>query len=172
MPLDGRIRAGAIVALIGYSIFVAAIGLWPSRVDKPFDRPLFRMLALLKGVGVRPVDAYNVVEFTANVAFFVVPAVLVVLIVGSRRWWIAPITGLLCSIAIELAQHFLLPARLGTVDDVVANTLGALIGAGIGVLAFRRRSNHNASDHSASEERRQRAPRRRRRAVARDPRGF
>ncbi|WP_426625768.1 VanZ family protein [Leifsonia sp. McL0607] len=164
MPLDRRIRAGAIVALIGYSVFVAVIGLWPSPVDRPFDSELFRVLAALKGIGVRPIDAYNVIEFTANVAFFVVPAVLVVLIVGRRRWWIAPVLGLLCSIAIELAQHFLLPHRFATVNDVIANSLGALIGSGIGVLVLGWRGNRDAA-----AARRQRETHGRRRAVARDP---
>lgn len=165
MPLDRRIRAGAIVALIGYSVFVAVIGLWPSPVDRPFDPAIFRVLVALKGIGVRPNDAYNVIEFTANVAFFVVPAVLLVLIVGRRRWWIAPIVGLLCSIAIELAQHFLLPGRFATVNDVIANTLGALIGCGIGVLAVGRRRSREAV-----AVRHQRAIRGRHRAVARDQR--
>ena len=164
MPLDRRIGAGAIVALIGYSVFVAVIGLWPSPVDRPFDAALFRVLAALKGFGVRPVDAYTVIEFTANVAFFVVPATLVVFIVGRRRSWIAPIAGLLGSIAIELAQHVLLPARFATVDDVIANTLGALIGTGIGVLALSGRRNADAA-----AARRRRAARGRHRAVARDP---
>lgn len=154
MPLDRRIRAGAIVALIAYSAFVAAVGLWPSPVDKPLYPALLRLLAALQRFGVKPVDAYNVIEFTANVAFFVVPAVLLVLIVGRRRWWIAPLVGLACSIAIEVAQHFLLPARFATVADVIANTLGASIGTAIGVLALSR----------------QRPARGRRRAVARDPR--
>jgi glycopeptide antibiotics resistance protein len=154
MPLDRRIRVGAIVALIAYSVFVAVVGLWPSPVDRPFAPALLRILAALQRFGVRPVDAYNVIEFTANVAFFVVPAVLVVLIAGRRRWWIAPLGGLACSIAIEVAQYFLLPARFATVGDVIANTLGASIGTVIGVLALSRR----------------RPARGRHRAVARDPR--
>lgn len=165
MPLDRRIRTRAIVALIGYSVFVAVIGLWPSPVDRPFDPALFRVLNAMKGVGVRPGDAYNVIEFTANVAFFVIPALLVVLIVGRRRWWIAPVVGLLCSIAIELAQHFLLPARFATVDDVIANTLGALIGCGIGVLVLGRRRTPEAARARPGP-----SVRGRHRAVARDPR--
>lgn len=165
MPLDRRIRAGAIVAFVGYSGFVAVIGLWPSPVDRPFDPALFRILAALKGFGVRPGDAYNVIEFTANVAFFVLPALLVVLIVGRPRWWIAPSVGLVCSIAIELAQHFLLPARFATIQDVIANTLGALIGTGIGLLALSARRRGDAGT-----ARRPRAARGRHRAVARDTR--
>ncbi|WP_433861942.1 VanZ family protein [Streptomyces sp. L7] len=139
MPVDRRTRRRATIGLLAYTAFVAAVGLWPTPVDRPFDPLLFRVLGVAAVVGIRPVDAYDVVEFTANVAFFVPPALLVVLIVGLRRWWVAPLAGLLCSVAIEFAQHFLLPARFGTVNDVIANTLGALLGTGIGVLVMVRR---------------------------------
>jgi VanZ like family len=139
MPLDRRIRTAATIALGGYAVFVAVIGFWPTPVDRPFDPALFRILDTMRGVGVAPNDAYDVIEFTANVAFFVVPAILVVLIVGRRLWWIAPVSGLLCSITIELAQHFLLPHRFGTLNDVIANTLGSLIGCAIGLLVLARR---------------------------------
>jgi glycopeptide antibiotics resistance protein len=162
MPLDRRPRVGAIAALAGYSVFVAVIGLWPSPVDRPLDPALYRVLVALKGIGIRPADAYNAIEFTANVAFFVLPAMLVVFIVGRRRWWIAPVVGLLCSVAIELAQFFLLPSRFATISDVIANTLGSLIGCGIGVLVLSRRR--------APRGRTRRSARGRHRAVARDPR--
>ncbi|WP_369961869.1 VanZ family protein [Leifsonia sp. EB34] len=139
MPAARRTRRRAVVGLLAYTAFIAAVGLWPTPVDRPLDPLLFRLLGALGAVGVRPLDAYDVIEFTANVAFFVPPALLIVLIVGLRRWWLAPLAGLLCSIAIELTQHFVLPARFGTVTDVVANTLGALIGTGIGVLLVARR---------------------------------
>ncbi|GAA4139024.1 VanZ family protein [Leifsonia shinshuensis] len=134
MPADRRIRTRATIGLLAYTVFVAAVGLWPTPVDRPFHPLLFRLLGTLAVVGIRPLDAYDVIEFTANIAFFVPPALLLVLIAGRRRWWIAPLAGLLASVAIELTQHFFLPARFGTVQDVIANTLGAVIGTGIGVL--------------------------------------
>ena len=146
MPADPRLRLRALLGLIAYGAFVAAVGLWPTPVDRPFDPLLSRVLRAVGRTGVRPLDAYNVLEFTANVAFFVLPAVLLVLIVGRGRWWLAPLTGLLCSVGIELAQHFFLPGRLGTVNDVIANTVGALIGAGIGVQALRRRRGRHRAD--------------------------
>lgn len=144
MPAEPRSRLRALLGLIAYGAFVAAVGLWPTPVDRPFDPLLSRLLRAVGRTGVRPLDAYDVLEFTANVAFFVLPAVLLVLVVG--RWWLAPLAGLLCSIAIELAQHFFLPGRLGTVNDVIANTLGALIGTGIGVQALRRRRGRHRAD--------------------------
>jgi len=132
-------RRRATAGLLAYTAIVAAVGLWPTPVDRPFDPLLFRILRAVAVVGIEPVDAYDLVEFTANVAFFVPPALLIVLIAGLRRWWMAPLAGLLCSVAIELTQHFVLPSRFGTVNDVIANTLGALIGTGIGVLVVARR---------------------------------
>lgn len=134
-----RIRLGSIIGLAAYSVFVAFVAFWPTPVDRPFDGTLFGMLGALRGAGISPDDAYAVLEFTANIAFFIVPGLLLVLIVGRRWWWLSPVVGLLCSIAIELAQHFLLPSRYGTVQDVIANTLGALIGAAVGALVLRRR---------------------------------
>lgn len=139
MPAARRTRRRATAGLLAYAAFVAAVGLWPTPVDRPFDPLLFRLLGAGTALGIRPIDAYDVIEFTANVAFFVPPALLIVLIVGLRRWWVAPLAGLLCSVAIELTQHFFLPARFGTVNDVIANTLGALIGTAIGVLVVARR---------------------------------
>jgi hypothetical protein len=130
MPAASPIRRRAALGLVAYGAVLAVVGLWPTPVDRP--------LGALDRFGVRPIDAYGVLEFTANVAFFVTPALLLVLVVGLRRWWLGPLAGLLCSVAIELAQHALLPARLGTVNDVIANTLGALIGTGLGTLVLAR----------------------------------
>jgi hypothetical protein len=138
MPAASPIRSRAALGLVAYGAVMAVVGLWPTPVDRPLDRLLFRALDALDRFGVRPIDAYGVLEFTANVAFFVTPGLLLVLVVGLRRWWLAPLAGLLCSVAIELAQHALLPARLGTVNDVIANTLGALIGTGLGTLVLAR----------------------------------
>jgi hypothetical protein len=138
MPAASPIRSRAALGLVAYGAVLAVVGLWPTPVDRPLDRLLFRALDALGRFGVRPIDAYGVLEFTANVAFFVTPALLLVLVVGLRRWWLGPLAGLLCSVAIELAQHALLPARFGTVNDVIANTLGALIGTGLGTLVLAR----------------------------------
>ena len=138
MPAS-RLRRRASAGLLAYGALLAAVGLWPTPVDRPLDPLLFRVLGAIARFGVRPLDAYGVIEFTANVALFVPPALLLVLVMGVRRWWLAPLAGMLCSILIELAQHLLLPARFATLSDVIANTLGALIGTGLGALLIARR---------------------------------
>lgn len=65
--------------------------------------------------------------FVLNVALFVpLGAVLVELL--RRPWWVAVLLAALASAAVEVAQALWL-ARVGSVADVVANTLGALLGA-------------------------------------------
>lgn len=134
MPPTRRARLGAAVTLGVYALFVGFVAFWPVPVDRPIDRPLSSFFQTVKQLGIRPADAYNAIETASNVAFFVPVGLLLVLIVGRRRWWLAPIGGLLVSTAIELTQFAFLPARYATVNDVIANTTGALIGAGIGML--------------------------------------
>jgi len=132
-------RRRAAVALAVYGVAVGFIVLWPVPVDRPFDVPLLRVLGALKGSAVRPIDAYNALEAVSNVLMFVPAGLLIVVLVGRARWWIAPVAGLGLSAAAEAAQYALLPERTATVADVIANTAGALIGAGLALAVGRRR---------------------------------
>jgi len=71
---------------------------------------------------------FDRVEFAANVAMFVPLGVFAVLWFGVRGWWTAPLLGLLASGAIELSQSLFLDARVADVRDLVANTVGAVLG--------------------------------------------
>ncbi|WP_436970509.1 VanZ family protein [Microbacterium oleivorans] len=86
---------------------------------------------LLEWFAERPSTAwitFDRVEFGANVAMFVPLGVIAVLWFGVRGWWLAPILGALASAAIETLQALLLDSRVADVRDVIANTLGAVIG--------------------------------------------
>ena len=73
-----------------------------------------------------------------NVVLFVpVGALLAALLRG--RWWAAVLVAGLCSAAIEVVQSRWLE-RVGDVDDLVANTVGAALGALAITLRTRRRS--------------------------------
>jgi glycopeptide antibiotics resistance protein len=78
---------------------------------------------------------FPVVEFSANVALFV-PWGLVAM-AWRAPWWAAVAGGLIASILIETAQLLWLPARVADVRDLVANTLGAAIGAAVFVAVRR-----------------------------------
>jgi glycopeptide antibiotics resistance protein len=85
--------------------------------------------------------SYEMVEFTANVIWFVPLGLLGVLAVGRRWWWLVLLGGAAVSIAIEAGQWLLLPERTPTPVDVIANTLGVAIGVAIavGLLLVRER---------------------------------
>ncbi|MCR2812202.1 VanZ family protein [Microbacterium sp. zg.Y1090] len=112
--------------------------------------------ALSETFATLPVTAwltYPVLEFTANVALFTPVGALWVLWTGPRRWWLATGVGLALSAAIELTQAIALPARYPDVRDLIANTLGAAVGAGavaaIARVSRRARRSPGAGDLTA-----------------------
>lgn len=82
---------------------------------------------------------YLLVDVVGNVLLFI-PLGLTFAAASSRatRWGrlaAATVSGALLSLLIESVQ-LALPSRATDVDDVLFNTLGALLGAVVGVLAF------------------------------------
>lgn len=79
------------------------------------------------------------VEFLANVLVFV-PVLAAVMVLRPRTSWVAAVAlGFAASLAVELVQAVFLSARWATISDVVANTVGAALGAAIGVWLRGRR---------------------------------
>ena len=76
-------------------------------------------------------------EFIVNVGVIAPAAALGSVVWPRTTWrdWTA--YGFLFSASIELTQGLLLPTRSARFDDIVANTLGALVGAAL-VLLVRR----------------------------------
>ncbi|CAN5267381.1 hypothetical protein BH09ACT1_BH09ACT1_12050 [soil metagenome] len=130
------IRRIALALLALYIAAGAAVLLWPTRVDAPFDAQLAVTLATLHSHGVPAFVNYAFVESSANVVMFFPLGVLLTLMWSSRLAWIAPAAGFLASAGAELAQLWLLPNRVASVEDVYANTAGAVIGTLV-VLGFR-----------------------------------
>lgn len=82
-------------------------------------------------------------EVLANVGMFVPIALLITFALGARRWWVTVAACTALSVAVELVQA-LMPGRVAAVLDVIANGLGALLGALLAVtieaLVRRRRA--------------------------------
>ena len=74
------------------------------------------------------------VEFVANVAILVPAAVLFAVLVPELNWRDWTTAGFLFAAAIELTQGLFLPQRSAMFSDVVANTLGAMLGGGLVAL--------------------------------------
>ena len=69
-------------------------------------------------------------EFLANVVLFVPAGALAVLWLGRRAaWWWAAGIGLALSGAVEGIQALMLTDRVADVRDLLANTLGSVVGA-------------------------------------------
>lgn len=116
------------VTLLAYIVVVLVITLWPSPPDPGSIPALLRVLEWAHGAGLP--EAFDLVtaEVVANVVMFVPLGLLLATSHRVRRPWLAVAAGLALSAAIETAQ-IALPGRYPTVQDVVANTAGAALGA-------------------------------------------
>jgi glycopeptide antibiotics resistance protein len=128
-----RVTAGAAVA---YFVILVAIAFWPVRVDQNAGDLLYRLFAwLYRHDAPRWLD-YGFLEFSANVILFMPVGLFMVVLVGAHRWWLGILAGLVTSCAIETGQLMFLPSRFATVEDVVANTSGAVLGTLLAVVAL------------------------------------
>lgn len=133
-PTDRRVSPGrgAVAArwlLAGILVAVLLIVLWPSRPAGAGQSSLEQWFAELHARGVPTWIGFGLVEFSANVLMFLP---LGVLGVAARPPFGAAAVVACClalSTAVELGQLLLIPGRTGDYRDVLANTLGAALGA-------------------------------------------
>jgi glycopeptide antibiotics resistance protein len=98
-----------------------------------------RALAALHRRGAPLWFDYSFVEFTANIVMFV-PLGLFFFILAPRGWrWLGPLVGLGLSAVIEFTQLVILPQRVATPYDVVANGFGAFVGTVVAWVLLRGR---------------------------------
>ncbi|MFZ6991287.1 VanZ family protein [Curtobacterium sp. RRHDQ66] len=136
VPATPRSRRIAAWVIGVYGVGVLFVGFAGSPVDAGAHPLIIRVLDAAHRVGVPGWFGYGALEFSANVVFFVPLGLLVVLLVGARRWWVGAVAGLVVSACIETGQAVFLPARFASLDDVLSNTSGAVIGALVGVVVF------------------------------------
>ena len=126
-------RAG--IAFVVYVVALALLVLWPTHPEA-FLNP--ELVAATNTFAANPITAwitYPVMNGVANVALFV-PATLLAVLAFGRGWWF-PIfaAGAAAAALAELAQWLFLPGRTPDVSDIIAGSIGSLIGAVIGALA-------------------------------------
>jgi glycopeptide antibiotics resistance protein len=132
------VRGVARVLAAVYLVGLVLIALWPTPVDRGASGTIAEVLAFLHAHGVPEWLGYPVLEFSANIALFVPVGLLGVVLFGTSRWWQAVLAGLAVSTLIEVSQLLFLPDRFATAQDVLANGLGAALGALLAVAFFRR----------------------------------
>lgn len=103
-------------------------------------RTVDRMLARLAELGVTGIDFLDI-EFLGNILMFVPLGVFAALLLPRRSRWMLLLIGTAFSAFIELYQGAFLPERYSEWRDIVSNTSGFLVGAGVtlGVLLRRAR---------------------------------
>lgn len=121
------IHRAILAVAAAYLLAVLLIVFWPTPVDRPAAGMLHESLSWLHRHGLPRFVNYNFVEFSANIAMFV-PMGLIASAVFKNAW-LGIVAGALGSCLIELGQAMLLPDRFASGLDVLANTLGAALGA-------------------------------------------
>lgn len=88
------------------------------------------------GPGSEPGSASWAAAWAMSFALFIPVGLLLTLMMGRRRWWVAVGFGVLGAAWVEAAQRVWMPEGYASVDDILASSAGAILGVGIGVLAI------------------------------------
>lgn len=110
----------------GYVVAVAAIAFWPS--PNVAGAAVSGVWDAMQAAGAPGWLSPAAVEFGLNVLFFVPLGLLGPVFRPRWRWFAWALLGLVAASVIELTQMVLLTERTPAVHDVVANTLGVLVG--------------------------------------------
>lgn len=117
----------ALILAVPYVLALLLIAFWPTPVDRPASGTITQAIRWLHAHGMPRYIGYNKIEFAANIALFM-PFGYIASIWG-RKWWHPMLAGFATSFLIELGQEILLPERVSSLLDVVANAMGAALGS-------------------------------------------
>jgi glycopeptide antibiotics resistance protein len=127
-----RVRFVAALTVM-YVVVVLVVTLWPTTVDQGLDPYIQRLLEKLWSKGVPRFVDYDFIEFSANIVFFVPVGFLLGLLLPFRFWWTAIVLGGLLSASVETVQGLFLSGRVSDPGDVVANSIGTIVGCLVAV---------------------------------------
>lgn len=132
----------------GYLAFVAWLTLTPQAYASDHIAIIYRVLAAVHRHGYLLAIDDRRLEFLANIALFVPVGMFLMLLFGTRLWWLALGASFAMTTAIEIAQRSI-PGRVPDERDLLANGLGAVIGVLVALVltapaALRRRRRRRA----------------------------
>jgi hypothetical protein len=116
-----------------YLIFVGWLTLTPQPIGPDEQRLIQRGLDALHRRGYAESLDYEGLEFLANIALFVPIGMFLLLLFGAGGWWLAAIGSFAMTAVIETVQQQI-PGRVSDDRDLMANTVGALIGIVIALV--------------------------------------
>ena len=122
----------SLVTLV-YLAFVGWITLTPGSTAPTSSDLVMRVLARLQRYDQLSWLTYGRAEFLANIALFVPVGLFLLLLFGTRFWWVALAAGFALTSAIETAQRSI-PGRVPDERDLAANTMGTLVGVVVGIV--------------------------------------
>ncbi len=113
--------------------------LWPEPIQTTdLGRTLAKWLAsLIVSDQLNATSALVQLEIWLNFLMFIPFAFVLHLILSRFGFWIAPVIGFLVSIFAEILQKTLLVQRVSSLQDVLLNTAGALVGWLVAILFSR-----------------------------------
>lgn len=143
-PSTSRARVTfAITLLCVYAAIVLVMTMWPTPITQGREAAVDKVIKVVSRSDVFNWFGYSAFEFLANAAMFFPLGFLVGLALARRFAW----TGILLvpafSAGIEATQMLLISDRYGTVQDVVANSIGGWLGL---LVAFLVRAMVHARD--------------------------
>jgi glycopeptide antibiotics resistance protein len=114
--------------LVVYLVALAFVVFLPAREASNVTGFVGVIAGWLSAFGLPRTAADVGVEFVANIALFVPLGLLVRLLRPTLwNWWPVALLAVVSSATIEVLQ-LVIPGRVTTLSDVIANTLGALVG--------------------------------------------
>lgn len=150
-PLSHRVRTALGAALAAWIVLLAIVLLAPSSSGP--DWVILHLSEALQRLGLPEALTHpGRVESMLNVVAFVPLSLLGSLLWTRPTWrdWTA--VGFVVSFAVEVVQAVALDARQATNADVVANTLGMLVGALLALLVTRILQSREASRAGRASE--------------------
>ncbi len=116
-----------------YLVFVGWLTLTPQPIGPDQQDLVVRLLDALHRRGYAESIDYSRLEFLANVGLFVPIGMFLLLLVGTRGWWVAALGAFAMTAFIESAQRGI-PGRVSDDRDLLANSVGALIGIAVATV--------------------------------------
>jgi glycopeptide antibiotics resistance protein len=121
------------VVTLAYLAFIGWVTLTPAAEAPTQSELVLRVLARVQRFDHMGWLTYDRAEYLANVAMFVPVGLFLLLLFGTRFWWLAVAAGLLLTSMIETAQRSI-PGRVPDERDIAANTMGAVVGVVVGLV--------------------------------------
>ena len=147
-------RVLSAVLLLGYLTLLLITSIWPKPVDGGgvVWFVTSQILKFARGISWLNWLQYNQLESIANVLLYVPLGVFLVLFLPRVKTWVLCLIPLLVTALAESFQRWFLPERYSTLDDVLHNSLGGLLGVLISV-SIRRLMRMRAKARSTSQGR-------------------